>query len=118
MTKFSNKFKKPYFWPIFPIFWAKIFFSKNSALSRTTPHSPLTPCYVSEKTNELIPRKFPDGRTEGWMLIHRALMLTVRGPKILQTDWSRVFSGITQNSMIFFVASMEVKNQLDTSYSF
>ena len=38
--------------------------------------------------------------------------------KILQTDWPRVFSSITQNSMIFFVASIEVKNQLDTSYSF
>ena len=38
--------------------------------------------------------------------------------KILQTDWPRVFSGTTQNSMIFFVPSMEAKNQLDASYSF
>ena len=39
--------------------------------------------------------------------------------KILQTDWPRAFSGITQyDSMIFFVASMQAKNQLDTSYSF
>ena len=37
--------------------------------------------------------------------------------KIQQIDWSRVFSDITQNSMIFFVASMEAKNQFDTSYS-
>ena len=36
--------------------------------------------------------------------------------KILQTDWPRLFSGITQNS-IFFVASVEAKNELDTSYS-
>ena len=28
MTKFSNKFKKNYFWPIFPIFGAKMFFQK------------------------------------------------------------------------------------------
>ena len=36
--------------------------------------------------------------------------------KILQTDWPRVFCGITENSMILFVASMESKNQLDASY--
>ena len=35
--------------------------------------------------------------------------------KILQTDWPRVFSSITQNSIIFFAASMEAKNQLDFS---
>ena len=47
------------------------------------------------------------------------------GPQVLgltsqtsQTDWPKVFCGITQNSMIFFVPSMEAKNQLDTSYSF
>ena len=28
------------------------------------------------------------------------------------------FGVITQNSMIFFAASMEAKNQLDTSYNF
>ena len=49
MTKFSNKFIKPYFWPIFPISRAKIFFPKNPALSCTTPHWPLTPCWISEK---------------------------------------------------------------------
>ena len=65
MAKFSNKFKKPYFWPVFPIFGEKHFFSKNQALSHTTPHGPLTPCRVSEKTNEPIPRKLPDRRTEG-----------------------------------------------------
>ena len=36
----------------------------------------------------------------------------------MQTDLQRVFSGITQNSMIFFVASMEAKNQVDNSHSF
>ena len=37
MTKFSNKLKNPYFCPIFPIFGAIFFFSKNLALPRTTP---------------------------------------------------------------------------------
>ena len=64
-TKFSNKFKKNYFWPILPIFGAKKFFFQNICLLRTTPHTPLTSCWVSEKINETIPRKFPDGRTEG-----------------------------------------------------
>ena len=31
MTKFSNKFKKHCFWPIFPIFVAKKFFSRKSS---------------------------------------------------------------------------------------
>ena len=34
------------------------------------------------------------------------------------TDTPRIFGGITQNSKIFFVASTETNNQLDTSYSF
>ena len=55
------------FWPIFPIFWGKRFFKKNLALPRTTRHGPITPCWVSEKTNEPIPRKLPDWRTEGRM---------------------------------------------------
>ena len=38
MTKFSSKFKKPYFWPIFPIFGTK------NDLSCTTPHGCLTTC--------------------------------------------------------------------------
>ena len=38
--------------------------------------------------------------------------------KILQTNWPRVFSSITQNSMIVFVAAIEAKGQLDTSYNF
>ena len=49
MTEFSNHFFPP----------------KNPALSRTTPHWPLTPCIVSGKNNELMWRKLPDGRMEG-----------------------------------------------------
>ena len=33
MTKFFVKFKKPYFWPICPIFLAKTFFPKNLAVT-------------------------------------------------------------------------------------
>ena len=36
ITKFSNILKKPYFLAHFPIFGAKIFFPKNTALSCTT----------------------------------------------------------------------------------
>ena len=53
MTKFSNKLKKPCFWPIlgpFSQFWGKKkFFSKNPALPCTTPYEFLAPCQISEK---------------------------------------------------------------------
>ena len=45
----------------FPFLGAKIFFSKNAAV--ITPYGPLTPCWVPEKTKELLPRKLPDRRT-------------------------------------------------------
>ena len=82
MTNFSNKFKNPYFWLIFSIFGTKFFFSKIR-LSRTTPHGPLTPYLVSEKTNEPIPRKLPEGiiegQKDGQTLIHRTLPITAEG---------------------------------------
>ena len=81
MTKFSNKFKKPYFWPIFHIFWSKkIIFSKNSAPSRKTPQGLLTTSWVLEKHNQPIPRKLQDRRTDGWTLIHKTLPVKVGGP--------------------------------------
>ena len=71
MTKFSNKLKKPCFWPIlglFSQFWGKkFFFSENLALSRTTSYEFLAPCQISEKTNDTIPRKRLDRRTDGRM---------------------------------------------------
>ena len=57
MTKFSNKFKKPCFWPIFPIFGAKKIFLENPALSRTTSYGFLAPCQNLEKVNDTIQRK-------------------------------------------------------------
>ena len=73
MTKCFNKFKKPYFWPIFgPFsdFRAKTFFPENPALSCTTSYGFLASCQNSEKTNDTtISRKRlgrrTDGRTKG-----------------------------------------------------
>ena len=72
MTKFSNK-KTPVFgpfWVLFPNFGAKKIFPENPALSRTTSYEFLATCQISEKTNDTIPRKRLDRRTdrriEGW----------------------------------------------------
>ena len=43
---------------------------------------PLTLCWISEKTDEPIQRKRPDGKMEGRTLIHRTLAATAGGPKI------------------------------------
>ena len=52
-----------HFWHFFLIFEAKILFSKIRP-SHTTPHGPLTPYWVQEKSRELIARKLPDERTD------------------------------------------------------
>ena len=64
MIKSFNKFKKPCFWSIFPNFGANSFFREDPALSRTTSSGFLAPCQNSEKTNDTIPRKCPDRRTD------------------------------------------------------
>ena len=68
-------------------------FPKNLALLHTTIYGPLTPCKVSEKTNEPIPRKPTDrqtdgrtdrrmdGRTDGQTLLHRNLPSKAGRPK-------------------------------------
>ena len=69
MTKFSNKFKKPCFLPIygpFSQFWGqKKIFPENPALSRKTSHGILTPCQNLEKNNDVISRKHPDRWKDG-----------------------------------------------------
>ena len=88
MIKLFKKFKKHFclahLGPIFHIFGAIFFFSKNRLLSRTTLHGTLKPCKVSEKTNEQIPENARaegrtegriDGRTDGWMEGHTDLIL-------------------------------------------
>ena len=70
MTKFSNKLKKPCFWPILGLFFPVLGlqkFPENPALPRTTSYEFLAPCQVSEKANDTIPRKRVDRRTDGRM---------------------------------------------------
>ena len=62
MTQFSNKYKKPCFWPIFG---AKKIFLESLALSRTTSYGFLAPCQNFEKVNHTIQRKHPDRYNEG-----------------------------------------------------
>ena len=77
MTKFCEIWKKPhflaYFGPFSPIFRAMRIFLKNPALSPTTSHGFLSPCQKLGKTNDQIPRKLSDRRTDGQTLFHRTL---------------------------------------------
>ena len=54
-----------HFWLFLVIFARWRFFPKNPTLSHITRYGPLTPCYVSEKTNEPILRKLTDRRKDG-----------------------------------------------------
>ena len=65
MTQFSNKFKKPCFWPIFPIFGVKKVFQENLALSHTTSYGFVALCQNLEKVNDVIQRKRPYRRKDG-----------------------------------------------------
>ena len=102
MTKFFNIFKKPCFWPIFPIFWAKCFFWKIW-LSHTTSYGFLASCQNLEKTNDTIPRKCPDrwkdGRKDQQTLFYRTLQVNNRGSK-----------SYTVNPIMFY-------NKKNTTYS-
>ena len=62
MTKYSKKLKKTLF---LAYFGQKKHFPENPALSRTTSCDFLALCHISEKTNDAIPRKHLDRRTEG-----------------------------------------------------
>ena len=44
---------------------ANFFFFKNLAPSVTRCHAQLSSCTISERTNDVILRKFSDGRTDG-----------------------------------------------------
>ena len=69
MTKYFNKFKKPCLWPIsgpfFQILGQNFFSSENQAMSRITSYGLLASCQNAEKTNNTIPRKCLDRRTDG-----------------------------------------------------
>ena len=64
MTNLFNIFKKPCFWPIFPILGAKKIFLEKPALSHTTSYGFLASCQNLEKTNDIISRKCPDRRND------------------------------------------------------
>ena len=73
-----------HFGPILPHFGTIRFFSKNRAPSRTTLHRSASSCKISKKSNEPIPQKRLDrrtnGRTDGQTWIHRTLPATAGGP--------------------------------------
>ena len=56
-VEFFNKFKKPYFWPIFPIFRVTSIFPKNL---------PLTLNFIWAPNNIPIPKKCTDRQTDGF----------------------------------------------------
>ena len=67
-TKSFNKFKKPCLWSIFGPFsqtLGQMIFPENPALSCTTSYGFLAPYQNSEKTNDTIPRKRLDRKTNG-----------------------------------------------------
>ena len=84
MTKFSNKFKRPCFWPILGLFSQFLaqkkfkIFLENLALSCTTSYGFLAPCQNLEKVNDTIQRKCPDRRKNEWKDGQKA---TTGGPK-------------------------------------
>ena len=64
----SRKQRKTLFWAWIQACWPKFgspnFFFKNLASSVTRYHGQLSSCTISEKTNDLILRKFSDGRAD------------------------------------------------------
>ena len=69
-----------HFGPFLPIFRAMRIFLKNPALTRTTSRDFLSPCQKLEKTNDQIPRKLLNRRTDGQTLFHRTLPAAAGGP--------------------------------------
>ena len=70
MTKFSNKLKKPCFWPILGPFsqflGQKKISLENLALLCTTSYGFLAPCQNIEKVNDTIQTKCPNRQKDGW----------------------------------------------------
>ena len=88
MTQFSEKFQKTlfldHFWPFQSFLPDGDFFQKSSSATHNYIWTE-TPCQVSEKTNEPIPRKLQtdrrtDGRTDGQTLFYRTLPTKSGGP--------------------------------------
>ena len=85
MTKLSNKFKKPCFWPIFgPLSHfsgKKIFLKKSGPVMHNKTWAPNTMLSFRKKLMSQSHENF-QRRTEGQTLIHRTLPARTRGPKI------------------------------------
>ena len=68
MTQFLSKSKKTHFGPFWALLGQKrpkgIFFFENRAPSLFNIYGPLTSCRKSEKTNDPILRKTPEGQTD------------------------------------------------------
>ena len=65
MSKFSNNFIKPYFWPIWGYLEAKTSFSKNSGSVMHNLMQTSITILSFEKCNNPLPRKQADRRTGG-----------------------------------------------------
>ena len=80
MTKFSNKFEKTLFWAHLG---AKKNFPRKSGSVTHSSYEFLAPCQISEKTNDTIPRKRlnrrTDGRKDAQTLFYRILPATALG---------------------------------------
>ena len=98
------------FWPFLVIFARWGFFPKNLAVSHTTIYGPLTPCKVSEKNNESIPRKLTDRRKDRRKdrrqnLFHRTLPAEAGGPVISFDDQNFGFDNFSYFSSYEIVVS-------------
>ena len=90
MTKFSNKLKNPvlaHFGPFFPILRQKRNLPRKFSCHAQL-HEFLAPCQFKKKTNDAIPRKHLDrrterrkeGRKEEQTLFYGTLLATTEGP--------------------------------------
>ena len=67
-----------HFWPFWSFLPNEVFFQNILALLHTAIYGPLTPCEVSEKTDEPNLRKLTDKQKDGWRT-HRPYFIGVCG---------------------------------------
>ena len=88
MTQFSNKFKKPCFWPIFgplsPFLGQKDFFKKIRPCHAQQDMGPYHRAEFQKKIMSQSQENFEtDGKMDGQTLFYRTLLATVGGPKMV-----------------------------------
>ena len=83
-----------HFWPFLVILPDRDFLQKIQ-LSHTSIYGPLTACWVSQKTNEPIPRKLlnrrKDTRKDGWKDGHTLFYRSNNPKKLSNLDFHKVF---------------------------